>query len=392
MRVYADNASTTIVDKIVIESMITHMESIYGNPSSRHLEGMRAKDSICEARKVIANCIGAEDCSEIVFTSGGTESNNQAILSAAMIGVAHGKKHIITSTFEHPSVMNTLLKLKKMDFDISYIGVGSNGIVDLSKLETSIRPDTCLVSIMTINNEIGTIQPIETIGKLCREKSILFHTDAVQAIGHIELDVQTLNVDLLTASAHKFHGPKGIGFLYVRTGYELTRCFEGGHQERQMRPGTENVPGIVGMAVALKKSINHMEANTNTISLVSSYLVENLKSIPYSRLNGDIHNKFPGIMNYTFEGIEGERLVLELDKEGIAVSTGSSCMSGEISPSHVLLSLGMSEKLALCSIRISISENNTIDEMQYLAEKIKGIVIRVRESSIKWKYGKIHEI
>ncbi len=392
MRVYADNASTTIVDKIVIESMITHMDSIYGNPSSRHLEGMLAKESISEARKEIANCIGAADSSEIVFTSGGTESNNQAILSAAMTGVAHGKRHIITSTFEHPSVMNTLLKLKEMGFDISYIKVGSNGIVDLDEFEKSIRPDTCLVSIMTINNEIGTIQPIEAIGNICNKRNILLHTDAVQAIGHIKLDVQSLNVNLLSASAHKFHGPKGIGFLYVRTGHVLTRCFEGGHQESQRRPGTENVPGIVGMAVALKKSLNHLETNINIISLVSSYLIENLKSIPHSRLNGDIHNKFPGIMNYTFEGIESERLVLELDKEGIAVSAGSSCMSGDIVPSHVLLSLGMSEKLALCSIRISISEDNTINEMQYLAEKIKGIVIKIRESSLKWKHCKIHEI
>ena len=385
MIVYADNASTTQMTTEVIDAMISFMNSTYGNPSSLHSLGFSARNILNSARNAIASCIGADYGSEIIFTSGGTESDNQAIISATRIGQSMGKKHIITTPFEHPAVLNTVNGLKDKGFEVSFLNVSPGGIISLDELERTIKNDTCLVSIMTVNNEIGTIQPIEQIGLICKNKNVLFHTDAVQAVGHIDINVKRQNIDMLSASAHKFHGPKGSGFLYAKKNTKVCNYFEGGHQEFGKRPGTENIIGIVGMNVALIQSCNNMEKNMKKKYYLSKILIDQINKIPHSVLNGDPLHLIPGIVNFCFVGIEGEHLVHLLDQDGICVSTGSTCTSGYLIPSHVLTSIGKSDRLALSSLRLSISEENTIDDVEYIIKSINNKIEILRNSSTTWR-------
>lgn len=384
MQIYADNAATTKMSAAAIESMIQTMQNTYGNPSSLYTIGQVAKEELEAARAEIAAIINAEP-REIIFTSGGSEADNQALLSAAMIGKKKGKKHIISSMFEHHAILHTLNKLEKNGFTVTLLPVHENGIIRIDELADAIREDTCLVTIMTANNEIGTIQPIEEIGKLCREKGVIFHTDAVQAVGHLPIDVKAQNIDMLSASAHKFHGPKGVGFLYAKKGIVLSNLIEGGAQERGKRAGTENLPGIVSMTTALKEAVEKMESANVHKTKIRDYLIKGLSQIPHSALNGDAKNRLSGNINFSFEGIEGESLLILLDQRGISASSGSACTSGALDPSHVLLAIGRIHDVAHGSLRLSIGDEITMEEADYIIEAVKEVVAYLRSFSPVWR-------
>lgn len=384
MQIYADNAATTKMSRTAIDAMLSVMEENYGNPSSLHSIGQRAAEELFRARERIAMRLGCQP-REVFFTSGGSEADNQAIISAAAIGAKRGKKHIISTAFEHHAVLHTLEKLKKEGFDIELLPVGASGTVTAKQVEDAIRPDTCLVSVMYANNEIGSILPISEIGKLCRERGVLFHTDAVQAAGHLPIDVKAQNIDLLSLSAHKFHGPKGVGALYARQGILLTTLIEGGAQERGKRAGTENLPAISGMAAALDEAYDHMEENAVYVSTLRDRLIEGLSKIPHSALNGDPVNRLPGNVSFCFEGIEGESLLLMLDSKGICASSGSACTSGSLDPSHVLLAIGRPHEIAHGSLRLSLCETNTPDEIDYMLKEIPEVVEYLRGMSPLWR-------
>lgn len=390
MTVYADNAATTQMSENVLKAMMPLLTDIYGNPSSLHSIGQVAKEYLENARETVADCIGA-DPKEIYFTSGGSEADNQAIRSAAYIGARKGKKHIISSKFEHHAVLHTLDALKKEGFTVTLLDVYSNGVVKPEDVENAITDETCLVTIMTANNEIGTIQPIAEIGKICKEKGVLFHTDAVQAVGHIPVNVKDMNVDMLSVSAHKFHGPKGVGFLYARKGILLTNIIYGGAQERSKRAGTENMASIVGMATAIKEATDHLEENAAKVTAMKNRLIDGLKGIERSRINGDLEHHLPGTLNMCFEGIEGESLLLLLDAKGICASSGSACTSGSLDPSHVLLSIGVPVEIAHGSLRLSISEYNTMKQMDHIVESVPGVVDYLRSISPVWERIKKEE-
>lgn len=390
MTVYADNAATTQMSENVLKAMMPLLTDIYGNPSSLHSIGQVAKEYLENARETVADCIGA-DPKEIYFTSGGSEADNQAIRSAAYIGARKGKKHIISSKFEHHAVLHTLDALKKEGFTVTLLDVYSNGVVKPEDVENAITDETCLVTIMTANNEIGTIQPIAEIGKICKEKGVLFHTDAVQAVGHIPVNFKDMNVDMLSVSAHKFHGPKGVGFLYARKGILLTNIIYGGAQERSKRAGTENMASIVGMATAIKEATDHLEENAAKVTAMRNRLIDGLKGIERSRINGDLEHHLPGTLNMCFEGIEGESLLLLLDAKGICASSGSACTSGSLDPSHVLLSIGVPVEIAHGSLRLSISEYNTMEQMDHIVESVPGVVDYLRSISPVWERIKKEE-
>ena len=383
MTVYADNAATTKMSKTAIERMLPFFTEGYGNPSSLHSLGQNAKTELEKAREIVAKAINAS-FKEIIFTSGGSEADNQAIRSAAYLGLKEGKNHIISSAFEHHAVLHTLDALKKEGFEITLVGVNKNGVINPHDIEQEITDKTCLVTIMTANNEIGTVQPVEEIGKICREHGVLFHTDAVQAVGHIPIDVEKIGCDLLSASAHKFHGPKGAGFLYVRKGVILKSLIEGGAQERGKRAGTENLPAIVGMATALEEAVSNLDNNMKKITGMRNMLIDGLKGIERSRINGDLEKRLPGTLNMCFEGIEGESLLLLLDSKGICASSGSACTSGSLDPSHVLLAIGVPVEIAHGSLRLSISEYNTPEEMEHIIQCVPETVKHLRSFSPVW--------
>ena len=384
MLVYADNAATTKISDSALKAMMPLFKEDYGNPSSLHSIGQKAKEYLEKARADIAECINAEP-STIYFTSGGSEADNQALRSAAYMGKKKGKTHIISSKFEHHAILHTLNALEKEGFTVTLLDVYSNGIVKPEDVKNAITDKTCLVTIMTANNEIGTIQPIKEIGAICREKGVLFHTDAVQAAGHIPLDVKDMNVDMLSISGHKFHGPKGVGALYVRKGIILTNIIFGGAQERKKRAGTENVPAIVGMATALKDSVANMEKTTEYVTNLRDKMIAGLKDIPKSRINGDLQHRLPGTLNMCFEGIEGEGILLWLDQKGIEASSGSACTSGSLDPSHVLLAIGVPVAVAHGSLRLSISEYNTEEEIDHIIKTVPQVVSYLREMSPVWE-------
>lgn len=390
MTVYADNAATTQMSDSVLKAMMPLLTDIYGNPSSLHSVGQIAKERLEAARETVAECIGA-DPKEIYFTSGGSEADNQAIRSAAYIGARKGKKHIISSKFEHHAVLHTLDALKKEGFTVTLLDVYSNGIVKPEDVANAITDETCLVTIMTANNEIGTIQPIAEIGKICKEKGVLFHTDAVQAVGHIPVNVKDMNCDMLSVSAHKFHGPKGVGFLYARKGILLTNIIYGGAQERNKRAGTENMASIVGMATAIKDATDHLQENAEKVTAMRNRLIDGLKGIERSRINGDLEHHLPGTLNMCFEGIEGESLLLLLDAKGICASSGSACTSGSLDPSHVLLSIGVPVEIAHGSLRLSISEYNTMEQMDHIVKSVPEVVSYLRSISPVWERIKKEE-
>lgn len=390
MTVYADNAATTQMSDSVLKEMMPLLTDIYGNPSSLHSVGQIAKEHLEAARETVAECIGA-DPKEIYFTSGGSEADNQAIRSAAYIGARKGKKHIISSKFEHHAVLHTLDALKKEGFTVTLLDVYSNGIVKPEDVANAITDETCLVTIMTANNEIGTIQPIAEIGKICKEKGVLFHTDAVQAVGHIPVNVKDMNCDMLSVSAHKFHGPKGVGFLYARKGILLTNIIYGGAQERNKRAGTENMASIVGMATAIKDATDHLQENAEKVTAMRNRLIDGLKGIERSRINGDLEHHLPGTLNMCFEGIEGESLLLLLDAKGICASSGSACTSGSLDPSHVLLSIGVPVEIAHGSLRLSISEYNTMEQMDHIVKSVPEVVSYLRSISPVWERIKKEE-
>ena len=390
MTVYADNAATTQMSDSVLKAMMPLLTDIYGNPSSLHSVGQIAKEHLEAARETVAECIGA-DPKEIYFTSGGSEADNQAIRSAAYIGARKGKKHIISSKFEHHAVLHTLDALKKEGFTVTLLDVYSNGIVKPEDVANAITEETCHVTIMTANNEIGTIQPIAEIGKICKEKGVLFHTDAVQAVGHIPVNVKDMNCDMLSVSAHKFHGPKGVGFLYARKGILLTNIIYGGAQERNKRAGTENMASIVGMATAIKDATDHLQENAEKVTAMRNRLIDGLKGIERSRINGDLEHHLPGTLNMCFEGIEGESLLLLLDAKGICASSGSACTSGSLDPSHVLLSIGVPVEIAHGSLRLSISEYNTMEQMEHIVKSVPEVVSYLRSISPVWERIKKEE-
>lgn len=367
-----------------VDAMTPYLENIYGNPSSLHSLGQRAAEALLDARERIAKCLGASS-REITFTSGGSEADNQAIMSAAAIGARKGKKHIISTEFEHHAVLHTLKKLEKQGFEIELLPVGETGNVTCEQVEKAIREDTCLVSIMYANNEIGSVMPITEIGKICHKKGVLFHTDAVQAAGHLHIDVKEQNIDMLSLSAHKFHGPKGIGVLYAKQGIVLTNIIEGGAQERGKRAGTENLPAIMGMAAALEDACENLDKNARYVSALRDRLISGLLKIPHSVLNGDPVNRLPGNVNFCFEGIEGESLLLLLDEKGICASSGSACTSGSLDPSHVLLAIGRSHEIAHGSLRLSICETNTEEEIDYMLRSIPEVVNYLRNMSPLWR-------
>ena len=382
--IYADNAATTKMSETAINTMVSVMNETYGNPSSLYGFGQKAKDVLEKAREEVAAVIGA-DPREILFTSGGSEADNQAIRSAAELGRKNGKTHIISTAFEHHAVLHTLEKLKKEGFAVTLLDVHEDGLVRPEEVEAAIREDTCLVTVMTANNEIGTIQPIREIGAVCRKKNVLFHTDAVQAVGHIPLNVKDDNIDMLSASAHKFHGPKGVGFLFAKKGIRLANLIEGGAQERGKRAGTENVPGIAAMAAALKEAAASMEVNAARMSAVRDRLIEGLRQIPHAALNGDAARRLPGNVNFCFEGIEGESLLLLLDDKGIQASSGSACTSGSLDPSHVLLAIGRPHAVAHGSLRLTIGEDITDEETETIIQSVKQVVEYLRGFSPIWR-------
>ena len=384
MTVYADNAATTRMSRTALDAMLPAMEENYGNPSSLYRLRQEAAEALQSARETVAACLGCTP-REITFTSGGSEADNQALISAARIGERKGKKHIISTAFEHHAILHTLKKLEKEGFQVALLPVHENGMVSARQVADAIREDTCLVTVMFANNEIGTIQPIEAIGALCRERGIPFHTDAVQAVGHVPVDVQAMHSDLRACSAHKFHGPRGVGFLYARRGFPLTNIIEGGAQERGLRAGTENVPGIAAMAAAFEESCAHMTESACRVSALRARLIEGLSKIPHSALNGDPVNRLPGNVNFCFEGIEGESLLLLLDRMGIAASSGSACTSGSLDPSHVLLAIGRPHEVAHGSLRLSLSEWNTEEEVDYMLKAIPEVVEYLRGMSPVWQ-------
>ena len=383
-RVYADNAATTKMCPESIAAMLPYFDTVYGNPSSLHSAGQEAAQALSEARKTIAKLIGADE-REIYFTSGGSEADNWAILSAAKLGAKKGRKHIVSTKFEHHAVLHTLTHLEKEGFEVTYLDVYSDGIVRTDDVKQVLREDTALVTVMYANNEIGTIQPIREIGTLCREKGIPFHTDAVQAAGHVPINIGDERIDMLSISAHKFHGPKGIGVLYCRRGVPLLTFLEGGSQERGKRAGTENVAAIVGMAVAFEKSCLTIKENSERISSMRNKLIEGLTTIPRTRLNGSKTQRLPGNVSVCFEGVEGEALLLSLDLSGICGSSGSACTSGSLDPSHVLLAIGLPHEIAHGSLRLSLSEYNTSDDVEYILKTIPPIIERLRDMSPVWE-------
>ena len=383
MFVYADNAATTRVSKAAIDAMLPYLSENYGNPSSLYEFGQKAQEALQAARESVARAIGA-DAREIYFTSGGSEADNQAIFSAARVGARHGKKHIISTAFEHHAVLHTLKRLEKEGYEITLLDVHSDGVVRPEELAAAIREDTCLVTVMFANNEIGTVQPIRELGAICREKGVPFHTDAVQAVGHMPIDVREMNIDMLSLSGHKFHSPKGVGALYVRRNIPLFNLIEGGAQERGKRAGTENVAGIVAMAAALEESVKNMEKNTAKIVPMRDKLFRELSKIPHSKINGSLEHHVPGTVNMCFEGIEGESLLLLLDRDGICASSGSACTSGSLDPSHVLLAIGLPHEVAHGSLRLSISEYNTMEEIDHIIETVPKVVEYLRNMSPVW--------
>lgn len=382
--IYADNAATTKMSEKALETMVSLIKDTYGNPSSLYEFGQKSREVLEDARAKVAKAIGANP-KEIIFTSGGSESDNQAILSAAKAGEAAGKKHIISSAFEHHAVLHTLNKLKKEGFEITLLDVHENGLIDPSEVEDSIKEDTCLVTIMFANNEIGTIEPIREIGEICKKHGVTFHTDAVQAIGHIPVNVVDDNIDMLSASAHKFHGPKGVGFLYVRKGVRLFNLIEGGAQEKGKRAGTENVPGIAAMAVALEDAVANLENYSKIVTAKRDRLIEGISEISHSALNGDAKKRLPGNVNFCFEGIEGESILLLLDDKGIAASSGSACTSGSLDPSHVLLAIGRVHDVAHGSLRLTIDESTTDEEVETIIASVKEVVEYLRGFSPVWR-------
>ena len=384
INVYADNAATTKVSDTAFNAMLPYFKELYGNPSSLYTLGQKSQEAIFSARETVAACLNC-DMKEITFTSGGSEADNQAIISAAYLGAKSGKKHIISSAFEHHAVLHTLEKLKKEGFEVTLLPVHSDGFVRVDELKDAIREDTALVTIMFANNEIGTIQPITEIGKICREKGVIFHTDAVQAAGHIQIDVKAQNIDMLSIASHKFHGPKGAGALYVRKGIPLLNLIEGGAQERGKRAGTENVPAIVGMAAALKESCDSLDKNFDYVKSLRDMIARELSKIPHSKINGDLERGLAGTLNMCFEGIEGESLLLLLDDKGISASSGSACTSGSLDPSHVLLALGLPHEVAHGSLRISLSEYNTKEEAEHIIREVPKVVEYLRSMSPIWK-------
>ncbi len=382
--IYADNAATTKMSRSAIEAMLPYMDKLYGNPSSLYSFGQEAKEALEDARARVAKCLGC-DPREITFTSGGSEADNQAIFSAARLGERKGKKHIISTAFEHHAVLHTLDKLKKQGFEITLLDVHENGIVTAQQVADAIREDTCLGTIMFANNEIGTIQPIAEIGKVCREKQVLFHTDAVQAAGHLKINTVEQNIDMLSLSAHKFHGPKGIGVLYAKRGIMLDNVINGGAQEKGKRAGTENLSAIMGMTVALEEAVANLEKNSAKLTSLRDRLIEGLDKIPYGELNGDRNNRLPSNVNYCFEGIEGESMLLLLDDKGICASSGSACTSGSLDPSHVLLAIGRPHEVAHGSLRLSLGEDMTEEDIDYLIKSVTEVVTYLRNMSPFWR-------
>ncbi len=384
MQIYADNAATTKMSATAIQAMLPYMAEIYGNPSSLHSVGQRANEALSDARERIAALLGCE-AREIIFTSGGSEADNQAILSAAVRGAAKGKKHIISTAFEHHAVLHTLKKLQKQGFEVELLDVHENGLVTAEQVRSAIREDTCLVTIMYANNEIGTVQPIAEIGAVCREKGVLFHTDAVQAAGHLRIDVKAQNIDMLSLSAHKFHGPKGVGVLYARRGVWLENLIEGGAQERGKRAGTENLPAIMGMTAALEEACANAEHNAAKLLSLRERLIDGLSRIPHSILNGDRVSRLPGNVHFCFEAIEGESLLLLLDDKGVQASSGSACTSGSLDPSHVLLAIGRPHEIAHGSLRLSLSAETTAEEVDYMIQAVTEVVAYLRSISPVWR-------
>ena len=384
MTIYADNAATTRMSPTAIEAMTPYFDGIYGNPSSLHSVGQRANEALTSARERIAARLGCSP-KEIYFTSGGSEADNQAILSAAAIGARRGRKHIISTAFEHHAVLHTLEKLKKQGFEIQLLDVHAHGNITAEEVKNAIRDDTCLVTAMYANNEIGSVLPIAEIGAVCREKGVLFHTDAVQAAGHLPIQVGEQKIDMLSLSAHKFHGPKGIGVLYARQGVPLISLIEGGAQERGKRAGTENIPAIMGMAAALDEACDNMARNAARVAALRDRLIAGLSQVPHAALNGDPVNRLPGNVSFCFEGIEGESLLLLLDAKGICASSGSACTSGSLDPSHVLLAIGRVHEIAHGSLRLSLCETNTEEEVDYMLREIPQVVEYLRGMSPLWR-------
>ena len=383
MTIYADNAATTKMSRTAIDAMLPYMETHYGNPSSLHSVGQEAAEALQDARERIAACLGCQP-REIIFTSGGSEADNQALRSAAVLGARKGKRHILSTAFEHHAVLHTLKRLEKEGFEVELLPVGPTGTVTARQVRDAIRDDTCLVTIMYANNEIGSVLPIAEIGAVCREAGVLFHTDAVQAAGHLHISVQDENIDMLSLSAHKFHGPKGAGVLYARQGIQLTPLIEGGAQERGKRAGTENIPAIMGMAAALEEACAHIDENAAKVSALRDRLIEGLSKIPHCALNGDPVSRLPGNVSFCFEGIEGESLLLLLDAKGICASSGSACTSGSLDPSHVLLAIGRQHEVAHGSLRLSLCEWNTEQEIDVMLKEIPQVVRYLRSMSPVW--------
>ena len=384
MHVYADNAATTAMSQVAIDAMLPYFNKVYGNPSSLHSIGQEAKEALDAARATVAACLGCEP-REIIFTSGGSEADNQAILSAAKFGARKGKKHIISTAFEHHAVLHTLQKLEKEGYEVTYLDVSNGHNITAQQVADAIREDTCLVTTMYANNEIGSILPIPEIGAVCKAKGVPFHTDAVQAVGHLHINVKQQNIDMLSLSGHKFHGPKGVGALYVRRGFPLVNVIEGGAQERGKRAGTENIAGICGMAAAMKDACDHIDENMPRVAAMRDRLIEGLSKIPHSALNGDAVNRLPGNVSFCFEGIEGESLLLLLDLKGVSASSGSACTSGSLDPSHVLLAIGRVHDVAHGSLRLSLSEYNTEAEVDHILEVVPQVVQYLRNMSPVWR-------
>ena len=384
MNVYVDNAATTAVSKTALDAMLPCFQELYGNPSSLHTPGQLAAEKLAAAREVFAKHLNAAQPREIIFTSGGSEADNQALRSAAAIGKRQGKMHIISTAFEHHAILHTLQALQKEGFEVTLLDIPADGVVTAQQVKEAIRPDTCLVTVMFANNEIGTVMPIAEIGEICHEAGVLFHTDAVQAVGHLPIDVQAMHIDMLSCSAHKFHGPKGVGALYVRRNIPLTNVIHGGAQERGKRAGTENIPGICGAAAALEEICGKMEENTAKLTAMRDKLIEGIMQIPHTVLNGDPKRRLPNNVNVCFEGIEGESMLLWLDAKGIAASSGSACTSGSLDPSHVLLALGRPHEIAHGSLRLSLSDYNTMEEMDYILETLPGVIQYLRDMSPVW--------
>lgn len=385
MRVYADNAATTYISETAMNTLVDCLKNYNSNPNSLHTEGQITAEKLAESREKVAKAINAANPNEIYFTSGGSEADNQALLSAARVLKDKGKKHLVSLNIEHHAILHTLKKLEKEGFEVTLLAPESNGIVDVNKVRDAIREDTALVSIMFANNEMGAIQPIPEIGAICKEKGVLFHTDAVQAAAHLPIDVQAMNIDMLSMSAHKFHGPKGVGVLYSRNGIRLVNVIEGGAQERGKRAGTSNVPGDAALAAALEEGVANMEANAKKTAALRDRLIQGLSDIPHSKLNGDPVKRLPGNVNYSFEGVEGESLLLALDEEGIRCSSGSACTSESLDPSHVLMGMGVPVEAAHGSLRFSLNEENTEEEVDYIIEKVHEIVALYRKMSPFWE-------